>query len=31
MGEVIEVNGPIVTIHLGGIRNGEQVKIVALV
>ncbi len=27
MGEVIEVNGPIVTIHQPGIRNGEQVKI----
>ena len=27
MGEVIEVNGPIVTIRQGGIRNGEQVKI----
>ncbi len=27
MGEVIEVNGPIVSIHQPGIRNGEQVKI----
>jgi V/A-type H+-transporting ATPase subunit A len=27
MGEVIEVNGPIVTIHQPGIVNGEQVKI----
>jgi len=27
MGEVIEVNGPIVTIRQGDIRNGEQVKI----
>jgi len=27
MGEVIEVNGPIVTISQPGIRNGEQVKI----
>ncbi len=27
MGEVIEVNGPIVTIRQPGIRNGEQVKI----
>ena len=27
MGEVIEVNGPIVTIREGGIRNGDQVKI----
>jgi V/A-type H+-transporting ATPase subunit A len=27
MGEVIEVNGPIVTIQLAGIRNGEQVRI----
>jgi len=27
MGEVIEVNGPIVTIHQPGIRNGDQVKI----
>lgn len=27
MGEVIEVNGPIVTIKQPGIRNGEQVKI----
>jgi V/A-type H+-transporting ATPase subunit A len=27
MGEVIEVNGPIVTIHQPGILNGEQVKI----
>jgi V/A-type H+-transporting ATPase subunit A len=27
MGEVIEVNGPIVTIRQPGIRNGDQVKI----
>ena len=27
MGEVTEVNGPIVTIHQPGIRNGDQVKI----
>ncbi len=27
MGEVVEVNGPIVTIRQPGIRNGEQVKI----
>ena len=27
MGEVIEVNGPIVTISEAGIRNGDQVKI----
>ena len=27
MGEVIEVNGPIVTIRLGGVRNGDQVRI----
>ncbi|MCP4389864.1 MAG: V-type ATP synthase subunit A [Gammaproteobacteria bacterium] len=27
MGEVVEVNGPIVTIRQGGIRNGDQVKI----
>ena len=27
MGEVVEVNGPIVTIRHAGIRNGEQVRI----
>lgn len=27
MGKVLEVNGPIVTIHQAGITNGEQVKI----
>ncbi|MCK4709619.1 MAG: V-type ATP synthase subunit A, partial [Gammaproteobacteria bacterium] len=27
MGEVVEINGPIVTIHQPGIRNGEQVRI----
>jgi len=27
MGEVLQVNGPIVTVHHPGIRNGEQVRI----
>ena len=27
MGEVVEVNGPIVTINQPGVRNGEQVRI----
>lgn len=27
MGEIIEINGPIVTVHLPGVRNGEQVRI----
>ncbi len=27
MGKVLEVNGPLVTIHQPGIRNGEQVRI----
>ena len=27
MGKVIEVNGPLVTIQLDNIRNGEQVRI----
>ncbi len=27
MGEIIDVNGPIVTVRLGGVRNGDQVKI----
>jgi V/A-type H+-transporting ATPase subunit A len=27
MGRIVEVNGPIVTVRLPGVRNGEQVKI----
>ncbi len=27
MGEIIEINGPIVTVHLPGVCNGEQVRI----
>ncbi len=30
MGEIIEINGPIVTVRLPGVRNGEQVRIGAL-
>ena len=27
MGKIIEVNGPLVTIQLENVRNGEQVRI----
>jgi V/A-type H+-transporting ATPase subunit A len=30
MGEILDVNGPIVTVHLPGVLNGEQVSIGAL-
>lgn len=30
MGEILDINGPIVTVHLPGVRNGEQVKVGAL-
>ena len=27
MGRIIEINGPIVTVELPGVRNAEQVKV----